>query len=287
MIDLFSGTTGGLAQVAVGHPLDTVKVMLQTQKPDANGKVRYAGMMDCFKQTLASDGFKGLYRGAASPLIGAMLHNAALFFSFGKAKHLFGADEPNAPLHSFFLSGALAGGFVVSIEAPMDFLKITVQTDSTGQYKGVMDAARKVYNVRGIAGIYQGGFATAVRNIPCFGFYFLGSEIGSRAVNPPGEPTTPASMFLGGLAGGALAGFLFWGILYPLETVKSRLQGDHIIKEQRVYKSYMDCVRQTWNEGGVKTFYKGYTPAITRAVPVNAVIFSAVYNVKNFLQQTV
>jgi hypothetical protein len=37
-------------------------------------------------------------------------------------------------------------------------------------------------------------------------------------------------------------------------------------------------------EGGVKAFFKGYTPSLVRAVPVNAAIFMAVFQVKSLME---
>lgn len=37
---------------------------------------------------MAREGVKGLYAGAASPLLGAMAHNAGVFFSYGMAKQV-------------------------------------------------------------------------------------------------------------------------------------------------------------------------------------------------------
>lgn len=41
-------------------------------------------MIDCFRKTFIKEGFGGLYKGASSPLAGAMFHNAGVFFSYGK-----------------------------------------------------------------------------------------------------------------------------------------------------------------------------------------------------------
>lgn len=43
-------------------------------------------MLDCFRKTWAREGLGGLYAGAMSPLLGAMAHNAGVFFSYGLAK---------------------------------------------------------------------------------------------------------------------------------------------------------------------------------------------------------
>jgi solute carrier family 25 (mitochondrial carnitine/acylcarnitine transporter), member 20/29 len=55
-----SGGFGGVCLVFVGHPLDLIKVRLQTMPTPAPGqKPVYTGMLDCAKQTIAKDGVSG------------------------------------------------------------------------------------------------------------------------------------------------------------------------------------------------------------------------------------
>jgi len=96
------------------------QVRLQTQEPDPKtGKMPYAGMVDCARQTFSSEGARGLYKGAASPLVGAAVHNAGVFFTYGQAKKVTGADARGAPLWSVWLAGAIAAVPITFIEAPV------------------------------------------------------------------------------------------------------------------------------------------------------------------------
>jgi len=242
-------------------------------------------MADCARKTFAGEGLGGLYKGAASPLLGAAIHNAGVFFSYGQAKRLTGADVKGAALSKYWLAGAIASVPITVLETPVDLFKIKLQTQvgSGGEYSGVIDAGKKIIGKYGWKGAYQGFAPTMARNIPCFATYFCFSEFGYRLVNPVDSPTAPTvtKAFLGGLVGGAIAGFGFWGIFYPLEVIKTRMQSDHIDVAKRKYSSMMDCASKTYAEGGVAAFYKGYTPAIVRAIPVNAAIFCVVFSVKN------
>jgi solute carrier family 25 carnitine/acylcarnitine transporter 20/29 len=57
--NFLAGGVGGACTVMVGHPFDTVKVRLQTMPtPVAGAAPLYAGTLDCFKQTIARDGFR-------------------------------------------------------------------------------------------------------------------------------------------------------------------------------------------------------------------------------------
>jgi hypothetical protein len=48
----------------VGHPGNTLKARLQMQPTPPI----YSGVLDCFKKTVAEEGWRGLYRGMASPV---------------------------------------------------------------------------------------------------------------------------------------------------------------------------------------------------------------------------
>jgi len=53
----------GFFAVTFSLPFDFVKTRIQKQKPDAQGKLQYAGTFDCFKKTISQEGFMKLYTG--------------------------------------------------------------------------------------------------------------------------------------------------------------------------------------------------------------------------------
>lgn len=77
--DITFGSIAGIVGKFIEYPFDTVKVRLQSQ-PD-HRPLRYAGPLDCFKQSLRQDGFLGIYRGISAPLVGAAVETSSLFFS--------------------------------------------------------------------------------------------------------------------------------------------------------------------------------------------------------------
>lgn len=59
-----SGGFGGICTVIAGHPLDTIKVRLQTMPSVGPNQVPlYSGTWDCAKKTVTKEGFRGLYKG--------------------------------------------------------------------------------------------------------------------------------------------------------------------------------------------------------------------------------
>ena len=60
---------GGIGATAV-YPIDLVKTRMQNQRVGADGKRMYKNSIDCFKQLVAKEGVKGLYRGLLPQLVG-------------------------------------------------------------------------------------------------------------------------------------------------------------------------------------------------------------------------
>ena len=92
--DVFAGTCGGITVTLLGHPFDTVKVLLQTQ---SSTNPVYSGAVDAATKVLKSEGIGGLYKGVMSPLAGQMFFRATLFFAYARAKEWVGVS-PDDPL---------------------------------------------------------------------------------------------------------------------------------------------------------------------------------------------
>ena len=60
--------------LAMTHPLDTVRVRMQTQKVGQN-----ISMLRTFGKTYRGEGIVGFYKGLASPLIGSLPYNTSVF----------------------------------------------------------------------------------------------------------------------------------------------------------------------------------------------------------------
>ena len=77
-IDFVAGSVGGVANVLVGQPLDTVKVKMQTF-PHV-----HRDALTCFKRTWASDGVRrGLYAGTGPAIVANIAENSVLFCGYG------------------------------------------------------------------------------------------------------------------------------------------------------------------------------------------------------------
>ncbi|KAM0828681.1 hypothetical protein ACQ4PT_067373 [Festuca glaucescens] len=281
--DLTAGTVGGIANLVVGHPFDTIKVKLQSQPCPAPGQLpKYAGALDAVKQTVAAEGPRGLYKGMGAPLATVAAFNALLFTVRGQMEALL-RSEPGAPLmvNQQVVAGAGAGLAVSFLACPTELIKCRLQAQSSlaeagaisaaALPKGPMDVARHVMKDAGLKGLFKGLVPTMGREIPgnaiMFGVYEAVKQY--MAGGPDTSNLGQGSLILaGGLAGGAL-----WLTVYPTDVVKSVIQVDDYKKPR--YSGSIDALKKIVAAEGVKGLYKGFGPAMARSVPANAATFVA------------
>ncbi|XP_062398190.1 mitochondrial carnitine/acylcarnitine carrier protein [Sardina pilchardus] len=268
-----AGGVAGACLLFAGHPLDTIKVRLQTQpKASPTQYVLYTGTYDCFRKTVSKEGVLGLYKGMGAPLAGVAPMMAISFFGFGLGKQLLQSD-PNIPHTSaqIFMSGMLGGIFTTVIVAPGERIKCLLQVQSTSgqlKYAGPVDCAIRLYKEQGIRSVYKGTVLTLIRDVPSNGLYFLTYESLKRLLTPEGESvhnlSTPKIILAGGTAG-----ILNWVIALPPDVLKSNFQ----TAADGRYRGLMDVLRELLREEGARALYKGFSAVMLRAFPANAACF--------------
>lgn len=281
-LDFFAGWLGGMAGVLVGHPFDTVKARLQTQKP-VNGTA-YKGTLHCFRQIVQKESAFGLYKGISSPLTGLAFINAVVFAGYGTSlRHFSRLFQNKDDVRTYFCAGAMAGLLQSFLCSPMELVKLQLQLQGKGvwtkhifffidpplPYSGPIDCLRKIHKSHGIRGVFKGLPLTVLRDCPCFGIYFSSYEYLTRYMSRHGQrPLTTTDLLL---AGGT-AGMTSWLFLYPVDVVKSRVQADL----GATYRSAWHCVQHSYQRDGWRVFGRGLAPTLLRAFPVNAITFLVV-----------
>lgn len=179
-IDLLAGTAAGVAISLVGHPFDTVKVLLQTS-------TRYSGMMEAGKTIVKENGWLGFYQGVAAPLVGNGLYNAVQFAFFSRIRDALTDNGRNDTLARVGIAAGITGGIVAGVEGPQDLFKSQMQAQMSSaapgaplKYKSTGDCVRVVIKERGLMGVTQGLGATIARNTVGVAAYFYFYEAARR-----------------------------------------------------------------------------------------------------------
>lgn len=272
--NFFSGGFGGVCLVAAGHPLDTVKVRVQTMAVPTIGQMpQYTGTVDCVVKTFQQEGLKGFYKGMATPLVGVIPMCSITFFgySLGKKIQTSKHDGHHSSLQ-IFNAGMLAGLGTTVLVAPGERIKclLQIQADnSVHKYSGPLDCATKLYHTGGIRSLYRGLLATLLRDVPATGVYFMTYEWIQRKLRPanssPGELGVAQTLFAGGAAG-----MMFWVVGIPPDVLKTRLQTS---PDGTYPNGIRDVFKSVIQQEGLKGMYKGASAVFLRAFPANAACF--------------
>lgn len=163
---------------------------------------------------------------------------------------------------------------MTTITAPFERVKVLLQiqgqkTLAPGEkprYSGGIDVVRQLYREGGIRSVFRGSGATLARDGPGSAAYFATYEYIKRRMTPKdehGKPVGGLSLTAVMVAGGA-AGVAMWIPVFPIDTVKSRLQS------AEGKPTVSGVVKGLYRSGGLKAFFPGIGPAMARAVPANA-----------------
>lgn len=294
--DLIAGGVAGSASVIVGHPFDTLKVRMQTSSAASSASL--LAMASTF------GGFSSLFRGMAAPLSTAAVVNAIIFSSYGASSRLYDRFVTHSNMtdnllpqlqHDSWQKATVCGSFAGFVQCivicPMEHIKCRLQIQhgrgaNDYLYKGPMHACREIFRTHGIRGLYRGWWTTALREVPAFGMYFATYDYVKDRVNsflaaqagvdhsldetsafPQHTHTWIASAFAGGVSGS-----LTWGIIYPVDVIKSRIQTTPFSTPPEELR-FMAVGRAIVAKQGYKALWRGLTVTLLRAFPVNGIIF--------------
>ncbi|KAI9661273.1 MAG: carnitine transporter [Bathelium mastoideum] len=277
--NFIAGGVGGVCAVIVGHPFDLVKVRLQTAE-----KGVYNGAMDVVRRTIAREGLaRGLYAGVSAPLVGVTPMFAVSFWGYGVGKNLVKSFSEVRDEQYSVGQVSVAGFFsaipMTVITAPFERVKVLLQIQGQKQlapgekpkYSGGLDVVRQLYKEGGIKSVWRGSAMTLARDGPGSAAYFATYEVIKRKLTPKNEDGKPGQLSLTAVmvAGGA-AGVAMWIPVFPVDTVKSRLQS------AEGSPTIGGTIRDLYGKGGFRAFFPGMGPAMARAVPANAATFLGV-----------
>ncbi|QLG70298.1 hypothetical protein HG535_0A02360 [Zygotorulaspora mrakii] len=279
--DLLAGTTGGIAQVLVGQPFDTAKVRLQTS-------TRVTSVSEVVRNLIKNEGFMAFYKGTLTPLFGV---GACVSIQFGvneamkRMFHSLNTDSLSTlSLQQYYTCG-LAGGIANSfLAAPIEHVRIRLQTQTqtgTGAsalYKGPIDCIKKL---RSQGGLMRGLIPTLLREGHGCGTYFLVYEalVASDMNKGLDRKNIPAWKLCGY---GAIAGTALWSVVYPVDVIKSVMQTDNL-KSPKYGKSMRLVAKNLFIQGGIRAYFKGFTPTMMRAAPANGATFATFELAMRFL----
>uniref|UniRef100_A0A8C2C3Q9 Mitochondrial glutamate carrier 1 n=1 Tax=Cyprinus carpio TaxID=7962 RepID=A0A8C2C3Q9_CYPCA len=260
---LINGGIAGLIGVTCVFPIDLAKTRLQNQQ---NGSRIYTSMSDCLIKTFRSEGFCGMYRGAAVNLTLVTPEKAIKLAANDFFRHKLSEDGQKLTLVREILAGCGAGTCQVIITTPMEMLKIQLQdagrraefSASLLQSLVSHDPSEIILiyllKDKGIAGLYKGLGATLLRDVPFSIIYFpLFANLNSLGRRNADGSAPFYISFLAGCFAGCTAAI----VVNPVDVVKTRLQSLARGHHEDTYSGVKDCISKILHHEGPSAFLKG------------------------------
>ncbi|KAL2303480.1 hypothetical protein Nmel_008750 [Mimus melanotis] len=313
---LINGGIAGLIGVTCVFPIDLAKTRLQNQQ---NGQRMYSSLKylslpkdlkgsisdsytcgpergicaaflnrdfgfarsDCLIKTIRSEGYFGMYRGAAVNLTLVTPEKAIKLAANDFFRHHLSKDGKKLTLLREMLAGCGAGTCQVIVTTPMEMLKIQLQdAGRIAAQKKLMAAqaqlssspaaaaaepavetrptatqiTRELLRSKGIAGLYKGLGATLLRDVPFSIVYFpLFANLNKLGQKDPNVKAPFYVSFLSGCVAGSTAAVA----VNPCDVIKTRLQSLQRGVNEDTYSGILDCTKKIWQREGPTAFFKG------------------------------
>lgn len=195
----YASAAVGFAQAVAGHPLDTVKVILQNGERVSSTSV----------QTI----MKRLMQGVTPPLITAGLSGTVLFGTEASVRNQlhwitsrYGMNDGNGiNWGNHYISGMITGVITTPIISPLEQIKVRQQMGIPWKIKSV----------------FNGMAITLARRIPSIGILF-GVQHDLRKAG------------MSEFSAGVLSGIAMWLPVYPIDVIKSRIQTERMTVRQAI-----------------------------------------------------
>ncbi|XP_013411540.1 ADP,ATP carrier protein isoform X2 [Lingula anatina] len=167
--NIFSGGVAGGMSLCVVYSLDYARTRLANDAVKEGSERQYKNLRDVYKQTLKTDGIRGLYRGFGVSVVGIMVYRGFYFGLYDSFKPIL--LSPDA---GFLLRFGVA--YCVTIAAtmlsyPFDTIRrrMMMKSGEAVKYKSSFDAARQIIKHEGIQSFFKGNLANILRGVACAG----------------------------------------------------------------------------------------------------------------------
>uniref|UniRef100_A0A2A4JEN3 Calcium-binding mitochondrial carrier protein SCaMC-2 n=1 Tax=Heliothis virescens TaxID=7102 RepID=A0A2A4JEN3_HELVI len=265
---LLAGGIAGAFSRTCTAPLDRLKVFLQVHPTREN-------MAGCLARMISEGGIRGLWRGNGINVIKIAPESALKFAAYEQIKRLIKGDKrANHPLeiHERFVAGATAGAMSQTVIYPLEVLKTRLALRKTGQYSGILDAAKKIYLREGLRCFYKGYIPNILGIVPYAGIDLAVYETLKKKYISKYQAHNEQPGMLLLLACGSTSCTLGQVCSYPLALVRTRLQAQEKAApgaEGTMRGVFRDIVKRE----GVRGLYRGITPNFIKVIPAVSISY--------------
>lgn len=266
---------GGVASAGaacITHPLDLLKVHLQTQQE---------GKLSIIQSTIGiirKQGILALYSGLSASLLRQFTYSLTRFGAYEAGKQAIEQSGPMPFYQKLLLAGGAgaAGGIVGT---PGDLINVRMQNDVKlppklrRNYKHAIDGVIRVIQEEGVKRLFSGcTTATGRAILMTMGQLSFYDQIKMTLLATNHFQDNPTTHVISSVSAGAIATTM----TQPLDVLKTRAMNAKVGE----YKNFAHLFLHTAKLGPL-AFFKGYVPAFIRLAPQTVLTFVFLEQLRN------
>jgi len=181
-----------------------------------------------------------------------------------------------------FLAGGISGAIAKTCTAPIERVKLIIQTQDANpkiisgevpRYTGIVNVFTRVAAEQGIGAFWRGNLVNVMRYFPTQAFNFAFKDT-IKGFFPKYSAKTDFLKVLGvNVASGGLAGAGSLTIVYPLDYARTRLASD-VGSGKAQFNGLMDCLSKTAaGPAGPMGLYNGFGVSVIGIIPFRGTYF--------------
>ena len=267
--DAVSGGFGAFCCTYVGMPFDTIKVRMQTGSSEL-----YPTTFSAVTRTVQCEGISALWKGSLPALTSALTENVVVFAANGVIRRTLAQSGllPSAEEHCLgFWQEATVGGLSGLCSAtaicPAEVIKCRLQV-ARGSNFGAIASVQSLWSQEGYRGFFRGLTALWSRDIPYYIVFFsVYTQCIDFLLKCHGEKEKEKLPIWNFALGGGIAGMCGWGVVFPLDVIKSRKQVGVLQQSKSTFEVAVNIARLE----GFKAM-RGWLPAVLRGFPANGAL---------------
>jgi hypothetical protein len=270
-----------------------------------------SGVISIFSHTFRNGGLRAFYTGLSLPLGAQAVYKATIFTSnqiirdslitwkTNERRKLGNFTPYKLTLSDYFICGASSGAFnAFCFVAPVEYVRnqliaqhtklaeenrIVNMNNNKGGNKSIMrgpvDVISRTIKTNGFKGLWRGAGVTLMRDSLGCGSFFLMYEYGQTHL--PNLTGYKKDSLVNSIGSGCMAGFGYWFVSLPLDTIKTLVQTGKASSSKEVIET---LILRHGIINGAKQIYRGWPVAFGRGSPSAAVtvtVYSFLFSILN------
>jgi solute carrier family 25 thiamine pyrophosphate transporter 19 len=250
----------------------------------AHSRAKYVGFLQSLRSIHAEEGLKSFWRGNLAATNLWVFYSALQFGSYQRLLALWPQDVQQQ--HRALVSsanGACAGVMATVVTYPLDLFRTIFAGQGVPKpFPTIQSLAIHTFETRGVRGFYSGIGPTLFQIAPYMGLSFgIYSSLNEKVSKLHDESPLQGLRWALSLVGsGAVAGLLSKLTVYPLDTVKKRMQMRYVTRCASYgvipnYATSWQCFSDILRNEGLVGLYKGTWPSLLKSVVTHSSTFAA------------